>query len=160
MLLKFKRHECVKSHDLTVEKNSSPPPPKKNPTDWEDTGYAVLRSLRNKADVPQLPEYLTELYEEICKKIPCGKEKIKLAEILLANKNAFAQNKTDVGTCSIITYKIDTGGAVLIRQPVRRTPHGFEMEEEKYLIEQLRNGIIKPSKSTWASPVVLVRKKV
>lgn len=113
--------------------NSSP---SKIPTDWDDTGDAVLWSLRNKADVPQLPEYLTELYEESCKKIPCGKEKIKFAETLLANKNAFAQNKTDVGTCSIITHKIDTGGAVPIRQPLRRTPQGFEMEEEKYLKEQ------------------------
>lgn len=91
LLPKFKKHECVKSHELTVEMNSKPP---LIPTDWEDTGDAVLRSLRNKADVPQLSEYLTELYEESCKKIPCGKEKIKLAEILLANKNAFAQNKT------------------------------------------------------------------
>lgn len=118
-----------------------------------------MRSLRNKADGPQLPEYLAELHEESCKKTPCGKKKIKLAEIFLANKNSFAQNKTDVATCSIITHKIDTGGAVPIRQPLRRTTEGFEMEEEKYFKKQLRNGIIKRSKSAWASQVVLVRKK-
>lgn len=118
-----------------------------------------MRSLRNKADVPQLPEYLTELHEESCKKTPFGKEKIKLAEIFLANKNSFAQNKTDVATYSIITHKIDTGGAVPIRQPLRRTTQGFEMEEEEYFKKQLRNGIIKRSNSAWASQVVLVRKK-
>lgn len=95
-----------------------------------------MRSLRNKADVPQLPEYLTELHEESCKKTPCGKEKIKLAEIFSANKNSFVQNKTDVAICSIITHKIDTGGAVPIRQPLRRTTQGFEMEEEKYFKER------------------------
>lgn len=117
-----------------------------------------MRSLRNKADGPQLPEYLAELHEESCKKTPCGKKKIKLAEIFLANKNSFAQNKTDVATCSIIT-QINTGGAVPIRQPLRRTTQGFEMEEEKYFKKQLRNGIIKRSNSAWASQVVLVRKK-
>ena len=32
-------------------------------------------------------------------------------------------------------------------------------EEEKYLQEQLNTGVVVPSSSAWASPVVLVRKK-
>lgn len=54
LLPKFKKHECVKSRELTVEMNSTLLP--KIPTDWEDTGDAVLRSLRNKADAP--PPYM------------------------------------------------------------------------------------------------------
>lgn len=39
--------------------------------------------LRNKADVP---EYLTKLYEESCKKNPCGEEKIKLEKYCLRTR--------------------------------------------------------------------------
>jgi hypothetical protein len=37
----------------------------------------------------------------------------------------------------MITHKIDTGGAKPIRQPLRRTPQGFEGEEGKYLKDQI-----------------------
>jgi len=69
------------------------------------------------------------------------------------------KNKSDIGICSVIEHKIDTAGAAPIRQPVRRTPPSFEGEEEQYLKDQLEQGVIKPSKSAWASGVVLVRKK-
>lgn len=46
-----------------------------------------------------------------------------------------------------------------MRQPVRRTPLGFQEEEEQHLQSLLDSGIVIPSTSDWASPVVLVRKK-
>lgn len=74
-------------------------------------------------------------------------------------KDAFANNKLDLGSCSLVKHKIDTAGAAPVRQPLRRTPQGFEGEEEKYLKDQLDKGVIVPSKSAYASGVVLVRKK-
>jgi hypothetical protein len=50
----------------------------------------------------------------------------------LKNGDAFAKNKLDLGSCSVISHKIYTTGAKPIRQPLRRTPQGFEGEEEKY----------------------------
>ena len=52
----------------------------------------------------------------------------------------------------------NTCGAAPIRQPMR-TPEAFEGEEEQYLKEQLKSGVVVPSTSAWASPVVLCRKK-
>ena len=46
-----------------------------------------------------------------------------------------------------------------MRQPLRRTPQGFEGEDIKNLEEQIESGVVVPSDSAWASPVVLVRKK-
>lgn len=69
----------------------------------------------------------------------------------MRNQNAFAKNKSDLGTCSVIEHKIDTAGVTPIRRPVRRTPPSFEGEEEQYLTDQLEQGVIKPSKSAWAS---------
>lgn len=42
---------------------------------------------------------------------------------------------------------------------MRRTPLGFEKEEEEHLGKMLQCGVIRPSTSEWASPPVLVRKK-
>lgn len=69
------------------------------------------------------------------------------------------QKKLDLGSCSVLRHKVNTAGAKPIRQPLRRTPLGFE-SEEKYLRDQIDNGVVQPSKSSWASPVCLVRKKM
>ena len=131
------------------------------PDDWncfkvssEESG-----SEGSKAEIPKLPDHLTELYEKSSEKLFNHEHKLKLAEVLLKNSDAFAKNKLDLGSCSVISHKIETAGAPPIRQPLRRTPQGFEGEEEKYLQEQLENGVVVPSKSSWASPVCLVRKK-
>ena len=79
-----------------------------------------------------MPDYLLDLYEKSVEKINDSKHKKKLAEVLLKNGDAFAKNKLDLGSCSVISHKIYTTGAKLIRQPLRRTPPGFEGEEEKY----------------------------
>ena len=113
----------------------------------------------NKVEFPELPEYLKELFEDSCKNLKEKSQKKKLAELLLSYKSAFASSKTDIGCCSLIKHRIETGEAAPIRQPLRRTPQGFEGEEEKYLKEQLEAKVIVPSKSAWASPVCLVRKK-
>nr|KAG5699813.1 hypothetical protein BaRGS_013533 [Batillaria attramentaria] len=42
---------------------------------------------------------------------------------------------------------------------MRRTPVGFEQEEEKHLQSMLKAQVIQPSNSPWASPPVLIRKK-
>ena len=83
----------------------------------------------------------------------------KLAEVLSQYQDAFAKGKMDLGTCSIVKLYIDTCGAAPIRQPMRTTPKAFEDEEEQYLKEQLKSGVVVPSTSAWASPVVLCRKK-
>ncbi|CAC5395009.1 unnamed protein product [Mytilus coruscus] len=74
-------------------------------------------------------------------------------------EGAFAKDKLDLGSCSIIKHKIDTAGAAPTRQPLRRTPKNFEGEEESYLKDQLERGVIKPSSSAWRSNICLVRKK-
>ena len=85
--------------------------------------------------------------------------KKELATLLHKHQDVFANHHTDLRTCSVLKHRIDTNGAAPIRQALRRTPRAFEQEEEKHLKEQLDAGVLVPSSSAWASPVVLVRKK-
>ncbi|KAJ8036035.1 hypothetical protein HOLleu_19893 [Holothuria leucospilota] len=73
--------------------------------------------------------------------------------------SVFAKSPTDLGRTSVIQHEIDTGDARPIRQAPRRPPKAFEHEEEKVIQEQLDAGVIRESKSPWASPLVFVRKK-
>lgn len=132
-------------------------------TDSGRANHDVVREGETSAtgtDSGLIPEHLKTLYEETSKDIESAEQRRKLADILVRYQKAFAASKTDVGTLKIadIKHKIDTGCAAPIRQPLRRTPRGFEGEEEKNLKAQLDAGVVRPSSSPWASPVVLCRK--
>ena len=105
------------------------------------------------------PIYLIDLYNRNCTNLKDESLQENLAEVLVKHQQAFAKNKHDLGACSFVKHRINTKDSTPVRQPLRRTPKAFEGEEEKYLNDQLNAGIITPSKSSWASPVVFVRKK-
>jgi len=70
----------------------------------------------------------------------------------------FASNSNDLGCTDILTHRIETTGSP-IQQGIRRVPQP-QKEAVKKLIDELKEkNIISPSKSPWASPVVLVPKK-
>ena len=65
---------------------------------------------------------------------------------------------TKTATRKCFKHNMNTGNHQPIKQKLRRTPLGFEKEEEKHLIKLLDTGIIVPSTSEWASPTVLIQK--
>ena len=107
---------------------------------------------------PELPEHLQDLFSQSSVNL-VQEQKNKLAELLIKYQDSFAKSKTEYGKCSVLKHKIDTAEAAPVRQPLRRTPQAFEGEEEKYIQEQLKAGVIQPSSSAWSSPIVMVRKK-
>ena len=120
---------------------------------------ANLTGMRRvNAGNPTVPAHLEDLFERSTNNLD-NEEKSQLLQVLVKHQGAFAKDKNDLGTCSVVKHYIDTCGSAPIRQPPRRVPRQFEAEEEKYLQEQLQTGVIVPSSSAWASLVVLVRKK-
>ena len=83
----------------------------------------------------------------------------KLYEALLCYEVVFAVDNSDLGCTNRLKHHINTGNAAPVRQPPRRiSPH--RQEEVMALLADMENqGIIQPSKSPWASPVVLVQRK-
>ena len=106
----------------------------------------------------QLPEYLRKLYTDACPRLTAPQARRVLA-VLLKYVNVFAATDLDIGRFTALVHNVKTGKAFPIKQGMRRTPLGFEGEEKKTIDSMLDAGVIKPSRSEWASPPVLVRKK-
>ena len=83
----------------------------------------------------------------------------ELSEMLQEHHEVFVLEEDERGETDLAQLSIETGNTPPIRQPPRRIPFAARPEVSKHLSTMLRTGVIQPSQSPWASPVVLVRKK-
>ena len=60
---------------------------------------------------------------------------------------------------SVVSHTIHEEGAVLLRQRAYRVPYSQWEKVYKEIMGMLEAGVIHPSKSPWASPMVLIPKK-
>jgi hypothetical protein len=110
------------------------------------------------ASSERLPEYLQDLWERSTVHLTQD-EAESLAELLIQYQGVFAQSSDDIGFTDRIQHQIPTGDARPIKQPPRRLPFGKRQIERDAVHNMLERGVIEPSISPWASPVVLVTKK-
>lgn len=82
-----------------------------------------------------------------------------MKKLILQYRDVFECENGRSGRTKIVKHRIDTGDARPIRQTPRRLPQVKREEAEKIVQQMERDGVIEPSSSPWASPVVLVRKK-
>ena len=82
-----------------------------------------------------------------------------LEEFLAEHHQAFSLDPEERGETDLVQIEIDTGDASPKRQPVRRMPFAVRKEVARQLRSMQGSGVIRPSSSPWASPVVMVRKK-
>ena len=64
-----------------------------------------------------------------------------------------------LGNTDVIQHRIDTGDSPPIRQYPRRLPFAYREEVKSQVNDMLKQGVVQPSHSPWASPIVLVKKK-
>ena len=57
----------------------------------------------------------------------------------------------------LVTHSIETGDHPPIRQPIRRTPFALRRKADEMVREMIDQGVVQPSHSPWASPIVLVK---
>jgi len=65
-----------------------------------------------------------------------------------------------LGHTNVVQHKIDTGDSRPMRQYPRRLPYAYREETRKQVAEMLDQGVIQASRSPWASPIVLVKKRM
>ena len=71
----------------------------------------------------------------------------------------FSLEDSERGETDFVEVHIDTGDTQPKAQPIHRIPFAVRQEVARELHEMQENGIIQPSNSPWASPIVLVKKK-
>ena len=69
-----------------------------------------------------------------------------------------AKERTTLAAPRLLEHTIETHGP-LLRQPYRRQNPAVRREEMAQVQQVLASGIIRPSNSPWALPVVMVKKK-
>lgn len=101
---------------------------------------------------------LQALNERSSHRLQPAQQKI-LNDLLTKNSAVFSLGPTDQGRTSLRRHRIDTADVPPIKQAARRIPFARRNEALQLVEEMAQQGVIRPSKSPWCSPVVLVKKK-
>ena len=110
------------------------------------------------ADVSRMPNHLMDLLDR-------SKEHLSVREVETLNsllnryEGCFKSEGGPRGHTELVSHRIDTGTSAPIKQPPRRLPASQRTLVEDEIKKMLDDGIIEPSESPWASPIVLVKKK-
>ena len=83
----------------------------------------------------------------------------RLEAFLLANRDLFAMNTSEMGCTNVVTHKIELDDETPFKEKFRPIPPGSYQEVRQHIAELLSAGVVKESKSPFASNMVLVRKK-
>ena len=86
-------------------------------------------------------------------------EKEAFQSFLVKHHRAFCLEDGERGETELIRMEIDTGDAHPRKQRVRRLPFALRQVVAQQLRDMQEQGVVQPSKSPWASPVVLVKKR-
>ena len=86
-------------------------------------------------------------------------EKSQLIELIVKNKNVFAENPKNPGFTGTTFHEINTADAKPVKSHPYRVNHHSEGIIKSEISNMLENNIIEPSNSPWSAPVVLVTKK-
>ena len=119
-------------------------------TSVTDVGTTPLRGQNNNSIVANIKlsdEYLSD------------KQQLELRNVLSKYLDDFASLDSDLGRTELLEHAIDTQGHAPIYQRPYRVPEAQHKVIETHVKDMAHRGVIRPSKSPWSSPVVLVGKK-
>ena len=83
----------------------------------------------------------------------------RLKALLEKYTSVFSRGENDLGRTDVVTHNIDTGDNKPVRQSLRRHPPLHQVAIRQQIRDMLTQGTIEPTKSPWASNIVLVKKR-
>ena len=125
---------------------------------WETVNGKIDQEINKRKSEKNVPEHLQTLYEASVQELP-QEYHAGVADLLTEYQDVFSTGDDDLGRTGIVKHRINTGNAPPIRQKPRRLAPAMQAEADKHVKDMLKRGIIEPSESPWASPIVLVTKK-
>ena len=86
-------------------------------------------------------------------------QQARLINVIYNHTEVFSLFDRDLGFCDVLKHSIQTTTDKPVYLPHRQIPVQSQSEVRKCLDNWLKQGIIRPSKSPYASQVVIIRKK-
>ena len=86
-------------------------------------------------------------------------ERKKIIDLFLRNSDVFVRNDFDLGCTETVRHQIKLTDNEPISMPYRRIPTNQYQEVKNHIQKLLEKDIIQPSKSPYAAPIVVARKK-
>lgn len=117
-----------------------------------------MKTIQLPDNTDSLPPFIQQLIDKVYPSVP---ESVvsKLETILRQYVGVLSSSESDFVLKSLITQHIDTGDTKPFSQPLRRFPPAHMVAIEEHVDNMLAQGVIEPACSSWASNIVLVRKK-
>ena len=151
--------ENLSSNDLTLDPERFYPIGEViSPTDVLFPSCAKLDDNNSNDSNVNVPEALHEMISRIEFDVDNDLEE-KLEQLVMKHRNVFALKGDPLGKTNIVQHSIRTEDVLPIKQAPRRVPIHQEELVESNMESMIKEGVIQPSESPWASPIVLVKKK-
>ncbi|CAG2208744.1 unnamed protein product [Mytilus edulis] len=120
--------------------------------------FKLTDKITNNSNSDSLSEHMVNLFKS-GSKLLSETQTLQFQRLLQKHSNAFAKSKYDLCCTDVIQHTINTGNVVPVKQNPRLLPVAMQEEADRELSEMLDAGVLGPSMSPWAAPVVLFRKK-
>ena len=125
----------------------------------EASSVVEVRTVKSETSKPKhVPSHLSDLYQRTIEGMNKEQQK-KVANLLTKYSSVFSENDNDIGRTGVLKHRIPTQNVQPIKQPLRRVPYHMQKEMDEQIDKLLEKDVITPSKSPWASGIVLVKKK-
>ena len=105
-----------------------------------------------------VPQHLQELYAQSSTELN-QEEQLQLAQLLCTYEDVFSTGPTDLSRTSLVQHDIVTMPGLPVKQPPRRMALEKQQDADQQIQQSLGAGLARRSNSSWASPIVMVRKK-
>ena len=119
---------------------------------------ANITASAKPSEHPIVPQHLRELYDQSAAELSQD-EQLQLAQLLCTYGNAFSTGPGDLGRTSLVQHDIMTQPGAPVKQPPRRMAREKQQDADQQVQQSLEVGLARRGHSSWASPIVMVRKK-
>ncbi|XP_026022288.1 uncharacterized protein LOC113021785 [Astatotilapia calliptera] len=107
---------------------------------------------------PVVPLHLQELYAQSSTDLN-DYEQLQLKRLLCTYGHVFSTGPADLGRTSLVQHDIITRPGAPVKQNPRRMAGEKQQNADQQIYDSLQSGLAQRSCSSWASPIVMVRKK-